>query len=190
MTLTPRNNIVNAQGKLILEGLMGRWNRELQCEHQIDDGIQDAVWSAVMENDELGRTWGPPPAGAPEGSSPEGVIRVRSFVPWGWNTETASHVRVPVLIVFGELDTEGRTEGFPVAVNSSLLYDTIPVQHKLLFKVSCTGHFMPWERQARLLHRISKQWLKRGAVEAFSSGRFFFDTKGHLSPMDDGKRPE
>jgi pimeloyl-ACP methyl ester carboxylesterase len=190
MTLTPRNNIVDAQGKLILEGMMGRWDRELQCENQIDDAIQDVVWNTAMDNDELGRTWGAPPAGAPDGSSPQGVLRVRSFVPWGWGAETASNVRVPVLIIFGDLDTEGRAEGFPVAVNSFLLYDTIPERHKLLFKVGCTGHFMPWERQAKVLHHISKQWLKHGAVEEFTSGRFLIDTEGNLLPMDDGKRPE
>jgi len=140
-----------------------------------------------MENDELGRTWGPPPAGAPADSAPEGMMRVRSFVPWGWNAETASNVHVPVLIVFGELDSEARLEGFPVAVNSFLLYDTIPERHKLLFKVGCSGHFMPWERQAKVLHHISKQWLKHGAVEEFTSGRFFIDAEGNLLPMVDGK---
>ena len=186
MTLTPRNNIVDAQGRLLLEGLMGRWNRELQCENQRDDAIQDVIWRTVMENDELGRTWGAPPAGAPAGSPPEGVIRVRSFVPWGWNTETASNVHVPVLLIFGELDTEGRAEGFPVAVNSSLLYDTLPGSHKLLFKVGCAGHFMPWERQAKVLHQISKQWLKHGAVEDFTSGKFFVDAEGNLLPIGGG----
>lgn len=113
-------------------------------------------------------------------------MRVRSFVPWGWNAETASNVRVPVLIIFGELDNEARMEGFPVAVNSFLLYDTIPASQKLLFKVGCSGHFMVWERQAKVLHHISKQWLKHGAVEEFTSGRFFIDTEGNLLPMDDG----
>ena len=114
-------------------------------------------------------------------------MRVRSFVPWGWNTETASNVHVPVLIIFGELDTEGRAEGFPVAVNSTLLYDTLPESHKLLFTVSCSGHFMPWERQAKVLHHISKQWLKHGAVEDFTSGKFFIDAEGNLLPIDGGK---
>jgi len=186
MTLTPRNDVVDAQGNTIV-GLMDRWNRpvdsEIQCEDQIEDGIQDVVWNAVMDNDELGRTWGPPPPGAPEGSAPEGVMRVRSFFPWGWTPAAASRVSVPTLIIFGEFDTEGTKEGFRVVTNSPLLYDTIQHDHKLLFKVACAGHHMPWERQSKVLHNISKQWLKHGAVEGFTNGRFFVDTEGVLHPL-------
>jgi len=181
MTLTPRNTFVDANGNVVL-GLMDRWNRplnsEIQCDDQIEDGIQDVVWNAVMDNDELGRTWGPPPPGAPEGSAPEGVMRVRSFFPWGWTPAAASRVSVPTLIIFGEFDSEGRAEGFPVADNSFLLYNTIPHDHKLLFKVTCAGHHMPWERQSKVLHNLSKQWLKHGAVEGFTNGSFFVDTEG------------
>ena len=184
MTLTPRNDVVDAQGNTIIVGLMDRWNRpvnsEIQCEDQIEDGIQDVVWNAVMDNDELGRTWGPPPPGAPEGSAPEGVMRVRSFFPWGWTPSAAYRVSVPALIIFGEFDTEGTKEGFRVADNSPLLYDTIPHDHKLLFKVACAGHYMPWERQSKVLHHISKEWLKHGAVEGFTNGKFFIDREGNL----------
>jgi len=187
MTLVPRNDVVDAQGNTIIVGLMDRWNRpinsEIQCEDQIEDGIQDVVWNAVMDNDELGRTWGPPPPGAPEGSTAEGVMRARSFFPWGWTPAAASRVSVPALIIFGEFDTEGTKEGFPVAANSSLLYDTIPHDHKLLFKVACAGHHMPWERQSKVLHHISKQWLKHGAVEGFTNGKFFIDREGNLFPQ-------
>ena len=183
MTITPRNNVVDAQGNTLIAGLMDRWNRpdsEIKCEDQVEDGIQDVVWNAVMDNDDLGRTWGPPPPGAPEGSAPEGVMRVRSFFPWGWTPPIASMVSVPTLIIFGESDTEGIKEGFGVAANSPLLYDTISHDHKLLFKVACSGHDMPWERQSKVLHNISKQWLKHGAVEDFTNGEFFVDTEGNL----------
>jgi len=166
---------------------MDRWNRqidpEIQCDDQVEAGIQDVIWNAVMENDELGRSWGPPPPGAPEGSVPEGVMRVRSFFPWGWTPPIASKVSVPTLVIFGEFDSEGRAEGFPVAVNSLLLYDTIPHDHKLLFKVACSGHYMPWERQSKVLHHISKEWLKQAAVEGFATGKFVVDREGNLFPQ-------
>src|SRR5437899_3941487 len=89
--------------------MMGLWNPEIQSEIQAgceapEDGIQDVVWSAIMDNDSLGRTWGPPLAGAPEGSPPEGVMRVRSPFLWGWNAATVSRISVPVLIIVGTQD--------------------------------------------------------------------------------------
>jgi len=64
-----------------------------------------------------------------------------------------------------------------------LLYEAIPHDHKLLFKVACSGHYMPWERQSKVLHNISKQWLKHGAVEGFTNGSFFVDTEGVIHPQ-------
>ena len=41
---------------------------------------------------------------------------------------------------------------------------------------------MPWERQSRVLHHISKQWLKHGSVEDLTNGSFFVDTEGNIAP--------
>ena len=173
MTLQTRNDLV-----------VERWGPEIQCEGQVEDGIQNVVWNATMDNDSLGRTWGPPPVGAPAGSAPEGVMRVRSFFPWGWNASTVSRISgsVPVLIIVGTLDKQ--VEVFPKFPNSFFnLYETIPHNNKLLFRVDCAGHMMNWERQRRVLHHISKEWLTHGAVEGFSNGRFFVDTEGVLHPL-------
>ena len=164
--------------------LMGLWNPEIKCEDQAEEGIQDVVWSAIMDSDPIGRNWGPPPAGAPAGSPPEGVMRVRSFFPvWGWNSTTVRRLSVPVLIIVGTLDT--LVEVFPKFPNSFFnLYETIPHNHKLLFRVDCAGHFMVWERQRRVLHHISKEWLKHGAVDGCTRGKFFVDTEGAIFPQD------
>ena len=169
------------------QDFIDRWNAEIQCDGQVEEGVQDRAWEAIMDNDELGSTWGPSPAGAPASSAPEGLMRNRSFFPWGWTPPVASRVQVPTLIVFGELDTEGTVEGFPVAVNSFLLYDTIPANPgvaKLLFKVACAGHQMFWERQRKVLHHLSKQWLKHGSVDGHSTGKFFISTEGDLVRID------
>ena len=159
--------------------LMGLWNPEIRCEGQVEDGIQDVVWNAIMANDDVGRTWGPPPAGSPAGSPPEGVMRVRTPFLWGWNSATARSLQVPVLIIAGEFDTGGGG-----IQDFRQLYDDIPHAHKLWFKVQCAGHNLPWERQRTVLHHISKQWLKHGAVEGCTRGKFFVDTEGRLSPQD------
>ena len=48
--------------------------------------------------------------------------------------------------------------------------------------IQCAGHYVLWERQAKVMHHISKQWLKNGAVEDQISGKFFVDTEGVLRP--------
>jgi pimeloyl-ACP methyl ester carboxylesterase len=168
------------------QGFEDRWAPEIQCDGQLEEGVQDRVWEAIMDNDELGSTWGPAPAGAAAGAAPEGLMRNRSFFPWGWTPSVAMSVQVPTLIVFGELDTEGSAQGFPVAVNSFLLYDTIPANPgvaKLLFKVACAGHLMYWERQRKVLHHLSKQWLKHGSIDGLTSGKFFIDVDGSMVPI-------
>ena len=150
---------------------MSRWDPEIKCNGQIQDGIQDAVWNSIMDNDAIGRTWGPA----------DGVMRVRSPFLWGWNAATAVRLSVPVLIIVGKLDQQ--VEAFPKFPNSYFnLYDIIPHSHKLLFRVDCAGHFMVWERQRRVLQHISKEWLKHGDVQDFTSGRFSVDTNGVVYP--------
>ena len=39
---------------------MSQWDREIKCDGQRQEGIQDVVWSTTMDNDPIGRTWGPP----------------------------------------------------------------------------------------------------------------------------------
>jgi len=148
------------------------WNPEIKCDGQVEDGIQDVVWNAIMDNDAIGRTWGPP----------EGVIRVRSPFLWGWNATMASHLSVPVLIIVGKLDLV--VEQFPAFPNPFIhLYETIPHSHKLLFRVDCAGHYMVWERQRRVLHHISKEWLKHLAVDEQTIGIFSVDTEGVIHPQ-------
>lgn len=125
-----------------------------------------------MENDELGRTWGPLFA---DGTA-EGVMRVRTSFLSGWNATTAQMLSVPLLIIRGQ-------HGAIISANQSglQLYNTIPGAQKLFFNVACAGHFMPWESQRLVLHHISKQWLKHAAVEGFTNGSFLVDTEGILS---------
>jgi len=160
--------------------LISSWNNDLQCEGQREEGIQDVVWSSIMDNDTLGRTWGPV---LPDGSV-EGVMRVRVPFLWGWNSSTVPldgtlGGSVPVLIIYGELDTQVAAPPFSVPA----LYSAISGERKLMFRVACTGHFMVWESQRRVLHHISKQWLKHGTVEGLTTGSFFVDTEGTILPQ-------
>ena len=158
--------------------LFGLWRPEVQCENQREDGIEDVVWSAIMDNDSIGRTWGPPPAGAPTGSAPEGLMRVRTPTLWGWNTNVARTIIVPTLIFQGEFDT-----GAGGPQHLAELYSFIPQANKLRFRVQCTGHWTVWENQRRVLYHISKEWIRHGKVAGFGQGEFCVDTEGNLSPL-------
>jgi pimeloyl-ACP methyl ester carboxylesterase len=93
---------------------------------------------------------------------------------------------VPVLIVYGALDTTVNTSPDLGQLHFSVpaLYKAIPGPKKLMFRVPCAGHQMVWERQSKVLHRMSKQWLKHTAVEGLTNGSYDLDEDGVLTPME------
>lgn len=86
---------------------------------------------------------------------------------------------MPTLIIYGTHDTR-------VPRTHSQLYDDldgITDDRKLLVEVDCASHYMIWERQRKVLHHVSKEWLKHAAVEGNTTGKFFIDTNGNMRPM-------
>ncbi|MFL5479849.1 MAG: alpha/beta fold hydrolase [Gemmatimonadaceae bacterium] len=138
------------------------------CEGQREPGIEDVIWSAIMENDELGRTWGPS----------DGVMRVRQAILSGWNADVAAQLTVPTLIIRGEFDT-----GLGGRQDVSELYRLVKNDNKLRFTVQCAGHFMNWEKQRWILHQISKEWIKHGRAGGFDRGEFYVTTEGTFIPQ-------
>jgi pimeloyl-ACP methyl ester carboxylesterase len=174
MTLGTRADVFAGDGKTL------GWDVEVKCENQREPGIQDVVWAAIMENDDIGRTWGPPPADAPSGSPPEGVMRIRSSVNAVrvWNSDVAVQITVPTLIIRGEFDT-----GQGALQQVAELYNLIQNDNKLRFTVQCAGHYMQWEKQRHLLQEISRQWIKDGRVSGFDHGEFYVDSEGNFIPQ-------
>ncbi|WP_331765733.1 alpha/beta fold hydrolase [Embleya sp. NBC_00896] len=168
-------------------GFEEAWGREQHCPKQRETGMVDVVWKAIMENDSIGRGWGPKESGVAQG-----LVRIRNSYWWGWNSTTVPQDgtlggTVPVLIVYGDLDTQANT---PVSSGPLLhfsvpaLYDAIPGPNKLMFRIACAGHSMVWERQSKVLHRMSRQWLKHTAVEGLAKGSFFVDEDGVYMPTE------
>jgi pimeloyl-ACP methyl ester carboxylesterase len=147
---------------------MTQWNTDVKCEDQVEDGIQDFVWNTVIDEDPIGRAWG----------TSDGVLRVRTFFLWGWNTATAGRITVPTLILHGTHDTR-------VPATFTQLYDAlgaVPDDRRLLVEVSCAGHNIAWERQRKVLHHVSKEWLRHGAVGGNATGKFLIDAQGVMLP--------
>ncbi|MEU9163159.1 alpha/beta hydrolase [Streptomyces sp. NPDC048424] len=155
-------------------GLESAWDKEVHGKKQRAAGMVEAVWKECMEVDPIGRTWGGPVAGAPEG-----VLRFRNSFWWGWNKDTVSiggvlGDRVPVMIVYGEHDQTANSPTFSVPA----FYDAIPGVRKLMFRVAGAGHSMVWERQHKVLHRLSKRWLQHAKVDDLEKGSFYVDEDG------------
>ncbi|MFC8765954.1 alpha/beta fold hydrolase [Streptomyces sp. NPDC057193] len=158
------------------------WASEAPCDGQREPGIVDAAWAAIMENDPIGSTWGPP----------EGLNRIRTFARWGWNETTAARGgvlggAVPVLIAYGEYDRQVNTSppNPDRELNFSVpaLYEAVAGPHKLMVKLACAGHSLVWEMQHKNVHNLSKHWLKHLKVDGKTQGVFDMDTEGNLSPV-------
>ncbi|MER7953953.1 alpha/beta fold hydrolase [Streptomyces sp. NPDC096030] len=163
-------------------GTESGWNTELSCPEQREPGMVEKAWAAIMENDSVGRTWGPP----------EGLNRIRNFVRWGWNRTTAAQGgvlggSVPILIVYGDSDTQVNTS--PPSTNPELnfsvpaLYDAVAGSHKLMVRLACAGHSVVWEVQHKNVHALSKHWLKQLKVDGKTQGVFDMAVNGDLSPV-------
>ena len=148
----------------------------------------DVVWKAIMDNDEKGKTWGPDE----EPGQPQGAMRVRNSYWWGWNKDTAGLDNtlggaVPVLIIYGDLDTQANTAPDLGLLYFSVprLYQTIHYPNKLMFRVACAGHSMVWERKSKIpLHLMSEQWLRQTKVFGLTSGSFFWNEDGSIEIVE------
>jgi pimeloyl-ACP methyl ester carboxylesterase len=164
------------------------WDTEQHCLRQREDGMVDVVWNAIMANDQVGSGWGTAPSG-----ELQGVNRIRNSFWWGWNSATVPldgilGGAVPVLIVYGDLDIQANTApdlGSLLHFSVPALYKAIPGPNKLMFRVACAGHSMVWENQSKVLHRMSREWIRHTAVDDLTSGSFFVDEDGVYSPTVD-----
>lgn len=119
---------------------------------------------------------------------PQDVSRYRNSFWWGWNNTTVPFegtlgTLVPVLPVYGEHGHPGEPPVDRPLLNFSVpaLYAAIPGADKLMIKVACAGHSMPWENRAKDLHYMTREWLKHTVVAGLMSGSHALDMNGTRS---------
>jgi pimeloyl-ACP methyl ester carboxylesterase len=158
--------------------LIAAWDPELKCAGQRENGMEDVVWNSILDNDAIGKSWGP-----------SGVQRIRNSYWWGWNDTTVPlggilGTLVPVFLTYGEFDTQAMHPSSNVLIDFSVpkLYNAIPGADKLMVKVTCAGHSMPWEQRAKTLHHMSREWLKHTAVDGLKNGSYVLGTDDEYSP--------
>ncbi len=81
------------------------------------------------------------------------MLRIPVTSQWGWNQTTAGLVSAPTLLIRGALDTTISP------VNVGHLLEDLGTSDKMLVTVPCASHFVIWEQQRHLIHKLSADWL-------------------------------
>ena len=141
-----------------------RWDPDVRCPGQLEPGVRDVLWRAIMQWDRVGETWGPE----------EGVMRARVATRFGWTRQLAARVRAPTLVMVGEFDRleERRT-----------VYEQLGSKDKVFLTVSCGSHFMLWEKQYVALHLASKEWFTQGRLLKLRRGEIRVDRNGEFDAL-------
>jgi pimeloyl-ACP methyl ester carboxylesterase len=134
------------------EEFTANWARQVGCPDQIDPAASDAVWSAMLESDPVGATWG------------TGVRRAPQVTSWGWNPAVVTKVKTPVLAVAGAHDKQVQPDRV-----RELIAD-LGSSEKVFAELACSSHNALWERNHLLLFKASLEWLTKGTLNGMTTG--------------------
>jgi pimeloyl-ACP methyl ester carboxylesterase len=137
-----------------------RWHADVHCPDQIDDPkIGDVMWKELMAAEGAGANW-----------IPGGVMRAPNRMNYGWR-KTVPQIKAPVLIMLGEFDNFERRHD---------AWKALTVKHKAFLKIACGSHYLQYERQRKVVHEASKEWLMHGTVNGKSEGYYAADRSGKI----------
>ena len=137
-----------------------RWLADVKCNDQIDDpAIGDVMWRELMKVEGAGADW-----------IPGGVMRAPNRMNYGWR-KTVPQIKAPVLILLGEFDNFERRHD---------AWKALTMKHKAFLKIACGSHYLQYERQRKVVHAASKEWLLKGTVNGKSEGYYAADRSGKI----------
>jgi len=128
------------------------WERQVGCANQYEPQAAAAVWSAMLESDPVGASWG------------QGVRRAPNTTSWGFGKAAVERMQTPTLMVAGIHDKQV----LPERVRD--YFDDLGAANKVLLDLGCASHNAMWERNHLLLFRASLEWLTAGTVEGMAAG--------------------
>jgi pimeloyl-ACP methyl ester carboxylesterase len=131
---------------------VANWDRQVGCPDQYDQVASQSVWSAMIESDPVGATWG------------SGVRRAPQVTSWGFNGTMAAKINIPTLMVTGAHDKQVA----PERVRD--LYADLGSKQKVIVDLACSSHNAMWEKNHLLLFRASLEWLVKGTVNGMEQG--------------------
>lgn len=146
-------------------GIIERWTSLAIGEDQIEPGMPEYIWNLNVQHDPIGATWGP------------GGLRAPTRTYWGWNARSAKKIKVPTLIMVGEQDR--------LTPSNRDLFDDLGSEKKVFLGIAHATHFTAWEKQRRVLHGASLEWLDATKLEGADYGLFRADAEGRIAPAPD-----
>jgi pimeloyl-ACP methyl ester carboxylesterase len=129
------------------------WNRQVGCAGQYEPATADAVWSAMLESDPVGATWG------------TGVRRAPLVTAWGFGNAEVIKMKTPTLLFSGAHDGQVPT------ARVEALYDDLGSEQKVFVNLACSSHNAMWEKNRLLMFDASVEWLTQGTVQGKTSGK-------------------
>lgn len=142
-------------------GIDRRWLATQKTPGMIEPGMPELISALNQLADPVGATWGP------------GGLRAPTRTYWGWNANGARKVEVPTLIMVGEHDD--------LMTSNLALFEDLGARDKVFLSIAGGTHFMNWEKQRRVLHAASAEWLSGGALRGAASGVFRADEAGVIT---------
>jgi pimeloyl-ACP methyl ester carboxylesterase len=88
----------------------------------------------------------------------------------GWRTNVPK-IKSPTLIMLGEFDNFERRHD---------AWKALTAEHKVFVEVACGSHFLIYEKNRRVLHAASKEWLPHGTVAGQKQGYVNADRDGKI----------
>lgn len=131
---------------------LNNWNRQVECENQYTNAVADAVWSAMLDSDPVGATWG------------TGVRRAPRTTVWGWGQDVVANTDHDMLLVAPVYDKQVPAE------RVRELYEDLGSANKVLLDLACSSHNAMWEINHELLFDASEQWLRSATLNDKSNG--------------------
>ena len=147
--MPPAGVPMNTQSR---EEFLANWDRQVGCADQYEPAAADAVWTAMLESDPVGATWGP------------GVRRAPATTVWGWNSAAVGKSETPTLMVAGAHDKQVP----PERVRD--LFTDLAARNKVFADLACSSHNAMWEKNRLLLFKASLEWLSAGMVSGAKDG--------------------
>lgn len=157
-------------------GMFNEWTPQLDanCPGQRDPAILDSIWTAVRARDPLGSSWGSTDAVV------GGVQRAPSWDVWGWNSERASSVTLPALVITGLLDRTNPPE------REVRLFEDLGSGNKVLIKIACASHQAIWEGSTTTGWSGPHESIREALVEWITSRTFDGIHRGSFQINADG----
>jgi pimeloyl-ACP methyl ester carboxylesterase len=157
-------------------GMFNEWTPQLDanCPGQRNPAILDPIWNAVRARDPLGSSWGSTDAQL------GGIQRAPSWDVWGWNSERASSVTLPALVITGLLDRTNPPE------REIRLFEDLGSGNKVLIKIACASHQALWEGSItpdwggphESIREALVEWITSRTFEGIHRGSFQINADG------------